>query len=82
MWENHILEDVNTCVTSMQSGDIDTMDRYKRFDYKHCLSSEKVHKEKTHPTLDCELNMGLRLLNIKLFPKATLFLSRLYLSMF
>ena len=25
--ENHILEDVNTCVTSMQSGDIDTMDR-------------------------------------------------------
>ena len=25
--ENHILEDVNTCVTSMQSGDIDTMER-------------------------------------------------------
>ena len=25
--ENHILEDVNTCVTSMQNGDIDSMDR-------------------------------------------------------
>ena len=25
--ENHILEDVNACVTNMQNGDVDSMDR-------------------------------------------------------